>query len=151
MKGIFDIIEKTKAKKDEEVIALVTAAGNVVRGRGGRNDMGATNVVAAIRSAVKDDKVKAIVVRVDTRGGSAVASDTIRRELEWARESGKPVVVSMGSYAASGGYYIATGADKIVAQPGTITGSIGVVLGKFTIGKLLDKFGVGVGEVRGRP
>ena len=146
-RAITEIMDKAKAKKDEEVIALVTACGNVMRGRAGQKDMGATGVVNAIRAAVKDDKVKAIVMRVDTRGGSAVASDTIRRELEWARESGKPVVVSMGSYAASGGYYIATGADKIIAQPGTITGSIGVVLGKFTIGKVLEKLGVAVGEV----
>mmetsp|Transcript_20172 Transcript_20172/g.39156 ORF Transcript_20172/g.39156 Transcript_20172/m.39156 type:complete len:627 (+) Transcript_20172:68-1948(+) len=140
--------QKGANAKHEDVVALVTATGNVVRGRGQRKDMGAAKVVEAVRAAVKDENVKSIVVRVDTRGGSAIASDTIRRELELARESGKPVVVSMGSVAASGGYYIATGADKIVAQPGTITGSIGVVLGKFTLSELYGKLGVSVGEMQ---
>ncbi|EKX55283.1 hypothetical protein GUITHDRAFT_131523 [Guillardia theta CCMP2712] len=110
-------------------------------------------VTAAIRAAYKDESVKArltlleaIVVRIDSPGGSAVASDTIRRELEKARESGKPVVASMGTYAASGGYYIATAADKITALPGTITGSIGAFYGKFIIGKLCSQIGVSYDE-----
>jgi protease-4 len=110
-------------------IALITAVGTIVRGIGdptARNpQIGGDSVAAAVRSAYSDPLVKAIVVRVDSPGGSAVASDTIRRELARAREAGVPVVVSMAGVAASGGYYIATGADKVVAQPGTITGSIG--------------------------
>ncbi len=83
-------------------------------------------IVPLIRAAAKDKKVKAVVVRIDSPGGSALASDTIWRELVKLRESGKPVVASMGSVAASGGYYLACAADRIVAQPTTITGSIGV-------------------------
>ncbi len=110
-------------------IALITAVGTIVRGVGDPTarspQIGGDAVAAAVRRAYSDPLVKAIVVRVDSPGGSAVASDTIRRELARAREAGLPVVVSMAGVAASGGYYIATGADKIVAQPGTITGSIG--------------------------
>ena len=110
-------------------IALITAVGTIVRGLGDPTargpEIGADAVAAAVRRAYSDPAVRAIVVRVDSPGGSAVASDTIRRELERAREAGRPVVVSMAGVAASGGYYIATGADRVVAQPGTITGSIG--------------------------
>ena len=113
-------------------IALITAVGGIVRGLGdptSRNpEVGGDFVASAVRRAYSDPAVKAIVVRVDSPGGSAVASDTIRRELQHAREAGRPVVVSMAGVAASGGYYIATGADRIVAQPGTITGSIGYVV-----------------------
>ena len=80
--------------------------------------------------AVEDDDVKAIVFRVDSPGGSYVASDAIWREVVRARKGGRPVVISMGNVAASGGYFVAMPADKIVAQPGTITGSIGVLGGK---------------------
>ena len=85
--------------------------------------------------------------RVDSPGGSYVASDTIWREVVLARKAGKPVIVSMGNVAASGGYFIAMAADVIVAQPGTLTGSIGVVIGKPVIGDLLDRIGIGLGSV----
>ncbi len=104
--------------------------------------MGSDDVCAAIRKAVKAKRVKAILFRVDSPGGSAVASDAIWREVRRAREQGTPVVVSMGNVAASGGYYVAMGADKIVAQPGTITGSIGVVWGKFVTREAWKKLGV---------
>jgi len=117
----------TTAKKPK--IGLVYATGTIVRGAGSQNSLeeqcASEKIAANLRSVYRDPSVKAIVMRIDSRGGSAVASDSIRRELEKARELGLPVVVSMGSYAASGGYYIATAADKIVAQPATITGSIG--------------------------
>jgi protease-4 len=86
--------------------------------------------------------VKAIILRVDSPGGSYVASDTVRREVQRAKEAGKPVIATMATYAASGGYFIAMDADKIVAQPGTLTGSIGVYGGKFVTTGLWDKLGV---------
>jgi len=96
-------------------------------------------VIEAIRDAEKNDDVAAIVLRIDSPGGSALASDLIWREAERAR---KPVVASLSDIAASGGYYIAVAADRVVAAPGTLTGSIGVVGGKMVIGKGLEKIGV---------
>src|SRR5262249_44910999 len=94
------------------------------------------------RTAVTDEHVRAIVLRVSSPGGSYVASDTIWREVVRARNAGKPVVVSMGDVAASGGYFISMAADAIVAQPGTVTGSIGVIPGKPVLGRLLGKASV---------
>jgi protease-4 len=91
---------------------------------------------------VRDPSVRAILFRVDSPGGSAVASETIWREVVFARERGKPVIVSMGDVAGSGGYYVAAAADKIVAEPATLTGSIGVVAGKLVVADLLKKIGV---------
>ena len=102
---------------------------------------GSDTVAGAIREARKDDSIKAIVLRVDSPGGSGTASDVIWREVSLARQS-KPVVVSMGDVAASGGYYIAMSSDAIVAQPATITGSIGVFGGKFSLHGLYDKLGI---------
>ena len=104
--------------------------------------MGSDTIAAAIRAAVRDDQIRAIVLRVNSPGGSYVASDTIWREVVRARAGGTPVVVSMGDVAASGGYYISMAADEIVAQPGTITGSIGVLTGKPVLGKTLGRAGV---------
>ncbi|MEV4254911.1 signal peptide peptidase SppA [Spirillospora sp. NPDC049652] len=139
----------------QDGIALINGHGQIRLGRSGRGGplpgqsvaMGSDTVGAAFRAAVKDDKVKAIVFRVNSPGGSAVASDAIWREVVLAREAGKPVVVSMGDVAASGGYYVAMAADTIVAQPGTITGSIGVVVGKAVLNGLLDRVGIGLGAV----
>jgi protease-4 len=129
-------------------IALVYAAGAVTRGKsrfnpfGGSLTLGSDTVSAALRKAARDKDVKAIVLRVNSPGGSYVASDAIYRETIRAREAGKPVVVSMGDVAASGGYFISIGADKIVAQPGTITGSIGVLGGKMVLAGLFEKMGL---------
>src|SRR5262245_7522965 len=109
--------------------------------------MGSETLGAAFRSAVEADRVRAILFRVDSPGGSYVASDTIWREVSQARASGKPVVVSMGNVAASGGYFVAMPADRIVAQPGTITGSIGGFAGKMLTEGFWDKLGVTWGEV----
>ena len=98
-------------------------------------------------SDLDDDAARALVLRVDSPGGSSVASDTIWREVVRVRESGRPVVVSMGAYAASGGYYVACPADVIVALPATLTGSIGVFGGKFVVTGLLDKLGLTTGVV----
>jgi protease-4 len=130
------------------VVALIYGAGAISRGRSDSNPMsgeatlGSETVAAALRKAVEDERVKAILFRVDSPGGSYVASDTVRREVQSAREKGKPVIVSMGTYAASGGYFIALDADKIVAQPGTLTGSIGVYGGKMVTAGLWAKLGV---------
>jgi len=128
-------------------VALVQVSGMIVPGRsrsflipGGLS--GADTVVDLLRRATDDPSVRAIVVRVDSPGGDALASDLIRRAMVQARQKGKPVVVSMGDVAASGGYWIASGADQIVAEPGTITGSIGVVGLKPDLSGLFGKVGV---------
>ncbi|MFV2175695.1 signal peptide peptidase SppA [Actinomadura sp. LOL_011] len=139
----------------QDVVALVNGQGPIRLGRSGRGGplpnsgpaMGSDTVGAAFRAAVKDERVKAIVFRVNSPGGSAVASDAIWREVALARRAGKPVIVSMGDVAASGGYYVSMGADVILAQPGTITGSIGVVVGKAVVSDLLDRVGIGMGSV----
>ncbi|TLP51946.1 S49 family peptidase [Microbispora triticiradicis] len=131
-----------------DTVALVHGTGTIRLGRSGRSPlggggaMGSDTVCAALRAARRDDKVKAIVFRVDSPGGSYVASDAIWREVVLARESGKPVIVSMGDLAASGGYFVSMAADVIVAQPGTLTGSIGVFGGKPVVGELLGRLGV---------
>lgn len=114
----------------------------------GNASAGADTITAALREVAADDAVSAIVLRVDSPGGSATASETIWREVARVRERGKPVVVSMGAVAASGGYYISMAADTIVANPGTITGSIGVIAGKLVVRDLKDRLGVGSDTVR---
>ncbi|MGB0918354.1 MAG: signal peptide peptidase SppA [Flavobacteriales bacterium] len=114
--------EKTGKK---EKVAVIYAVGSIEGGQGDDETIGSEKISAEIRKARKDDKVKAIVLRVNSPGGSALASDVIWREMVLAKEA-KPVIVSMGDVAASGGYYIACAADTILAQPNTITGSIGV-------------------------
>lgn len=119
----------TGGKKDKpytkDRIAVVFAEGEIVDGEGDENSVGSIPVSEAIRQARVDKNIKAIVLRVNSPGGSALASEVIWREIEIAKKA-KPVVVSMGGLAASGGYYISCAADKIVAQPNTLTGSIGV-------------------------
>ena len=138
----------------KSTIAVVTVAGPIVSGRGGSrlpfgsSNAGGDTIAAALREAAHDDSVSAIVLRVDSPGGSVTASETIWREVKKARERGKPVVASMGAVAASGGYYVSMGADAIVANPGTITGSIGVVTGKLIARDLKDRLGVGSDAVR---
>jgi len=104
--------------------------------------MSAAELTRAFRAAIRDTSVRAILFRIDSPGGSAVASETIWREVVFARERGKPVIVSMGNVAGSGGYYVAAPADKIVAEPATLTGSIGVLAGKLVVSDLLKKIGV---------
>jgi protease-4 len=129
-------------------MALIEAHGTIMRGASryspldGSVTMGADSIAAALRAAVDDRRVKAIVFRVDSPGGSYVASDTIRRETIRAREADKPVIVSMGNVAGSGGYFVAMDAEKIVAQPGTITASIGVTGGKFLTREFWGKLGI---------
>jgi protease-4 len=107
-------------------IAVIYAEGDIVDGAGASNNIGGDNFRSIIRKARLDKSVKAIVLRINSGGGSALASENIWRELQVAKQDGKPVVVSFGDVAASGGYYIACGADSIFSNPNTITGSIGV-------------------------
>ena len=109
--------------------------------------MGADTVTHAFRQAAEDERVKAILFRVDSPGGSYVASDTIRRAVLRTKQAGKPVVVSMGDVAASGGYFVSVAADRIVAQPSTLTGSIGVFAGKAVTTDFWNKLGVSWDEM----
>lgn len=129
-------------------VAVVHVVGAIVHGDGGGLDgtAGAASLMAALRAAREDADVEAIIVRINSPGGGAVASDLIWREIALAGEE-KPVVASMSDVAASGGYYVALPADVIVAQPGTLTGSIGVVGGKLALGGALQKLGVAVEAV----
>ena len=135
-------------------VALIYGTGIIQRGAStdnplsGSGVLGAESVAHAFRSALADPTVRAILFRVDSPGGSAVASETIWRETVRAREANIPVIVSMGDVAGSGGYYIAAAADKIVAQPATLTGSIGVVAGKMIVAGLWDKLGISWGAVQ---
>lgn len=135
----------TKGRRAGKKIAVVYANGPIMTGKseqdpfGGEGTVGSTTIVEALREADDDDAVVAIVLRVDSPGGSAVASDLMWRKIQ---EIEKPVVASMGDVAASGGYYISMGCDKIFAEPGTITGSIGVVSGKFAMKGLYNKLGL---------
>ncbi|MFC4112491.1 signal peptide peptidase SppA [Nonomuraea zeae] len=128
-------------------VALIHGTGMIKGGRSGRSPlggggaMGSDTISAAFRAARRDEHVKAVVFRVDSPGGSYVASDTVWREVTLTRKV-KPVIVSMGDLAASGGYFVAMAADVIVAQPGTLTGSIGVYGGKPVLSEMLERIGV---------
>jgi protease IV len=137
-----------RPNRDGETIALIYGLGLIERSAGsdnpliGSNIMAASELTRAFRAAVRDPAVRAILFRIDSPGGSVVASESIWREVVFARERGKPVIVSMGDVAGSGGYYVAAAADKIVAEPATLTGSIGVLAGKLVVSELLKKLGV---------
>ncbi len=136
-----------------DTIALIYGIGAIHRGESEYNPMfgditmGSDTVAAAFRAAVKDKDVKAILFRIDSPGGSYVASDSVWREVMRAKEAKKPVIVSMGDMAGSGGYFIAMAADKIVAHPGTITGSIGVFAGKMLTAGFWNKIGMSWDEI----
>ncbi|MDX2018785.1 MAG: signal peptide peptidase SppA [Deltaproteobacteria bacterium] len=140
-----------------EKIAVVYGVGTIMPGSGsldplsGSTSLGADAVAAALRAAARDKDVKAVILRVDSPGGSYVASDTIWRETIELKTAGKPLIVSMGNVAASGGYFIAMNADKIVAEPGTLTGSIGVYAFKLVTRDLWAKLGVTFGTVTTSP
>jgi protease-4 len=139
--------------RQEPAVALIYATGPIRRGRSGRSlmgggSMGSDTIAGAIRAAARDEQIRAIVLRVNSPGGSYVASDTIWREVVRARAGGTPLVASMGDVAASGGYYISMAADQIIAQPGTITGSIGVLTGKPVLGEALGRAGVTTDLIR---
>ncbi len=134
--------ESKKTPYQKNKISVVYASGSIVNGKGNENNIGGDSFRDVIRKERKDSTVKAIVLRVNSRGGSAIASDMIWRELELAAKD-KPVVISMGNYAASGGYFIAAPGTKVMASPTTITGSIGVFGLIPNAGKLMEqKLGV---------
>ncbi|HLN76925.1 MAG TPA: signal peptide peptidase SppA [Nocardioidaceae bacterium] len=134
-------------RRHRPAVAVVHAAGPIHLGRSrstplsGRS-VGSDSIGTALRAAASDDSVRAVVLRVDSPGGSYVASDAIRREVLALRRTGRPVIASMANVAASGGYYIAMPADRVLASPGTITGSIGVLAGKQVIREMLERVGV---------
>ena len=148
-----DYVKDVSPRFGQANIAIIEASGEIVDGTaktsllGGGSGIASDDLSAAILEASKDASIKAIVLRVDSPGGSVTASDQILHAVKTAQKAGKPVVVSMGSVAASGGYYISLSADRIIAEPGTITGSIGVLTGKVSFNKTANWAGVGVDQV----
>ncbi|MFW1432416.1 signal peptide peptidase SppA [Vibrio parahaemolyticus] len=132
-------------------IAVVVASGAIMDGQQPRGTVGGDTVASLLRQARNDEKVKAVVLRVDSPGGSAFASEVIRNEVEALKKAGKPVVVSMSSLAASGGYWISMSADKIVVQPTTLTGSIGIFSVITTFEKGFSKLGINTDGVGTSP
>jgi protease-4 len=128
-----------------DAVAVVMAVGEIGDGIAAPGSIGGLSTSNLIRAAREDDKIKAIVLRVDSPGGSAFGSELIRRELELTRAAGKPVVVSMGNVAASGGYWISMASDEVIADPSTVTGSIGVFALFPTVDKVMDKLGIHTG------
>lgn len=137
-----DYLSRQKPVLFGDGIGVVVAAGGITDGTAGPGSIGGLSTANLIRKAREDDDIKAIVLRVDSPGGSAYGSELIRRELELTRAAGKPVVVSMGNVAASGGYWISMAADEVIADPSTITGSIGVFAMLPTAEKTVDKLGI---------
>ncbi len=145
--GFADYLRIVKTRRVSEpknapTVAVVVAMGSIMEGDQPAGSVGGVSTAALLRKAREDEKVKAVVLRVDSPGGSAFASEQIRREVELLRAAGKPVVASMGNVAASGGYWISMSADRIVADPTTITGSIGVIGLFMTAPRLLERLGV---------
>lgn len=138
-------------KIDGDHIGVVVASGEILDGPQPPGTIGSDSTSRLLRDALHDDKVKAVVLRIDSPGGSMLASEVIRREIDALREAGKPVIASMSSTAASGGYYIAMDADEIWASPATLTGSIGVFAVFPTIERTLEKFGVTIDGVGTTP
>jgi len=140
--GFYDYLSRHPQKPFGSAVGVIVAAGNITEGLGGPGVVGGLSTANLIRQAREDDEIKAVVLRVDSPGGSAYGSELIRRELELTQAAGKPVVVSMGSLAASGGYWISMAADEVIADPYTITGSIGVFAILPTAEKVRDKLGI---------
>ncbi len=144
LKGYLAQIKPTLPGPDKQV-AVVVAEGNIVDGTASPGTIGGDSTAALVRRAREDEQVAAVVLRVNSPGGSAFASEIIRRELELTRKAGKPVVVSMGDVAASGGYWISMSADEVIAEPSTVTGSIGVFGMLPNATKALDKISLHTG------
>jgi len=137
-----DYLSRNPPKLLGDAVAVVVAAGDITEGTGGPGMVGGITTANMIRAARDDKQVKALVLRINSPGGSAYGSELIRRELELTRNAGKPVVVSMGDVAASGGYWISMAADEVIADPNTVTGSIGVFAILPTADKVVDKLGI---------
>lgn len=153
MVDIADYAAAAPTVETKDKIALIYGVGVIQRGKSQANPlsqsavMGAETIAQALRDAVDDESVRAILFRVDSPGGSYVASDTVWREVQRAKAAGKPVIASLGEVAASGGYFVSMGANVVVAQPGSITGSIGVFAGKLALDEFWKKLGVSWDEV----
>ena len=137
-----DYLSRLKPNKDGDGVGVIVAQGPISSGMAGPGRIGGRSTAELIRQAREDKNIKAVVLRVDSPGGSAFGSELIRRELELTRTAGKPVVVSMGDLAASGGYWISLAADEMIADEATITGSIGVVAMLPTAQGAVDKLGI---------
>jgi protease-4 len=137
-----DYLARLRPKLTGDAIGVVMAVGEIGDGVAAPGAIGGQSTSKLIRMAREDSSIKAIVLRVDSPGGSAFGSELIRRELELTRAAGKPVVVSMGNVAASGGYWISMSADEVIADPATITGSIGVFALFPTVDKVIGKLGI---------
>ncbi|MQA39339.1 signal peptide peptidase SppA [Rugamonas aquatica] len=137
-----DYLARVRPKFTGDAVGVIVAQGEISDGSTGPGAIGGDSTSKLIRAAREDDHIKAVVLRVDSPGGSAFASELIRRELELTRAAGKPVVVSMGNVAASGGYWISMSSDEVIADPNTITGSIGVFAILPTADKVIDKLGI---------
>ena len=137
-----DYLARHRPKVFGDAVGVIVASGDITDGIAGPGSIGGKSTSNMIRRAREDDQIKALVLRVDSPGGSAFGSELIRRELELTRAAGKPVVVSMGNVAASGGYWISMAADEVIADPSTITGSIGVFAILPTADKVVDKLGI---------
>jgi protease-4 len=142
-----DYLSKQKPQVIGDAVAVVVASGEISDGVAPPGSIGGLSTANLIRQAREDSQVKAVVLRVDSPGGSAFGAELIRRELELTRAAGKPVVVSMGDVAASGGYWITMSSDEVIADPATVTGSIGVFAILPTADKAMDKIGVHSGGV----
>ncbi len=142
--------DKIKSHEDRKV-GVIVASGEILDGEHPAGVIGGDSTAELVRQARLDDDIKALVLRIDSPGGSAFASEIIHRELLAFKATGRPIVVSMGDVAASGGYYIAAPADEIWASPATITGSIGIFAAFPTVDKALAKVGVGVDGVGTTP
>ena len=140
--GFDDYLARVHHKLTGDAVGVIVAQGEISDGSAGPGSIGGDSTSKLIRMAREDDNIKAVVLRVDSPGGSAFASELIRRELELTRSAGKPVVVSMGNVAASGGYWISMASDEVIAEPNTITGSIGVFAILPTADKVIDKLGI---------
>ena len=140
--SLADYVERHPPKLLGDAVAVIVASGDITDGTGGPGVVGGLTTAAQVRAAREDKQVKAIVLRINSPGGSAYGAELIRRELELARAAGKPVVASMGDVAASGGYWISMASDEVFADPSTVTGSIGVFAILPTADKVADKLGI---------
>jgi protease-4 len=140
-----EYLDRLKPATGGDALGVIVAQGSISDGRAGPGSIGGLSTADLVRRAREDEHIKAIVLRVNSPGGSAFGSELVRNELELTRKAGKPVVVSMGDVAASGGYWISLAADEVIADPATITGSIGVVAMLPTAEGAFDKLGVRTG------
>jgi protease-4 len=137
-----DYLRRVKPASKGNAVGVIVAEGEISDGEAGPGAIGGLSTAALVRKARFDNDIRAIVLRVNSPGGSAFGSELVRRELELARAAGKPVVVSMGDVAASGGYWISMSADEVIAEPNTITGSIGLFAILPTAGGLMKKLSI---------